>query len=220
MPSQTKENYLKALYNLADRNGEVSVSQLSKEMGVSAPTVNSMVRKLQEKGWVRYEKYKPLHLTKSGRKAAALIIRKHRITEMFLVERMGFGWEEVHDIAEEMEHIHSEILFERMDEILGYPTIDPHGSPIPDKDGKVILREYQKLAEVAPGTTVRLCALTNSSSEFLLFLNSKTLELGVEIRIIEREPFDQSLTVSYGNLESIMLSREVCERLLVETVNG
>jgi len=220
MPSQTKENYLKALYYLADEEGKVQISQLSKEMGVSTPTANSMVRKLQEKGWVNYRKYKPLKLTPLGRKMAALIIRKHRIAEMFLVEKMGFGWEEVHDIAEEMEHLDSEVLFERMDEMLGRPTIDPHGSPIPDKEGKVDLHSYEKLSEVGQEVKVRLCALTNSSSDFLIYLNSKQLELGVEIEVLEIEPFDKSLTVRYGGFDRMMLSREVCEKLLVETIDG
>lgn len=194
------------------------LSDLSREMGVSTPTANSMVKKLQEQGWVVYEKYKPLELTGRGRKAAALIIRKHRITEMFLVEKMGFGWEEVHDIAEEMEHINSEELFERMDEMLGCPSVDPHGSPIPGKDGTFIMQAFKKLAEVRAGTRVRLCALANSSKDFLLYLNSKKLELGVEMDVLGIEPFDQSMTVSYGDHTLTMLSREVCERLLVEPV--
>ncbi len=218
MPSQTKENYLKALFYLADEEGKVSVSQLSKEMGVSAPTVNSMVRKLQQKGWVIYEKYKPLQLTSTGRRTAALVIRKHRITEMFLVEKMGFGWEEVHDIAEEMEHLNSEALFERMDEMLGHPKIDPHGSPIPDKNGQLVWKDYKTLSEISPGERVRLCALTTSSNEFLHFLNSRNLELGTELEVVEVEEFDQSMVVSYGDFDRIMLSREVGERLLVERI--
>ncbi len=218
MPSQTKENYLKALYYLADESGKVQISQLSKEMGVSTPTANSMVRKLQEKGWVNYQKYKPLQLTASGRKMAALIIRKHRIAEMFLVEKMGFGWEEVHDIAEEMEHLDSEVLFERMDEMLGRPTLDPHGSPIPDKEGKIRSHSYKKLLEVGPRVRVRLAALSDSSTDFLVYLNGKQLELGLEIEVLDIEPFDQSRMVRYGDFDRMMLSREVCEKLLVEEV--
>ena len=178
MPSVTKENYLKALYLLADKKGEISLTQLGKTLSVSIPTVNSMVKKLGEVGLVVYKKYKPLQLTRQGKKTASLIIRKHRLTEMFLVEKMGFGWEEVHEIAEEIEHINSAKLFERMDDILGYPTVDPHGSPIPDKNGQVALKEYQPLSGVPAGDKVRLCALTRSSSEFLVFLNQKELKLG------------------------------------------
>jgi len=218
MPSQTKENYLKALYFLAKEKEDIALSNLSKKMEVSAPTVNSMVKKLQGKGWVIYEKYKPLQLTDEGRKAAALIIRKHRLTEMFLVEKMGFGWEEVHDIAEEMEHIDSEALFDRMDELLGYPSVDPHGSPIPDKDGKVAVKSYTKLSDVEVGAKVILRALAISSNDFLVYLNGKELELGAEIEVLSREPFDNSMTIAYNDDNITMLSSKVCEQLLVEVL--
>jgi len=133
MTSQTEENYLKASYFLANSDNEINLSELSKSLKVSKPTVNSMVKKLCEKGFLNYQKYKPLVLTAYGRKNAALIIRKHRLTEMYLVEKMNFGWEEVHDIAEQLEHLKSPEFFDRMDELLNFPTHDPHGSPIPNK---------------------------------------------------------------------------------------
>ncbi len=203
------------MYNLADNRSEVSLSELGNALGVSAPTANSMVKRLDERGYINYRKYKPLKLTAAGRKAAALIIRKHRLTEMYLVEHMGFGWEEVHDIAEQMEHLQSPDLFARMDEIMGHPSIDPHGSPIPDKQGRVEFREYSKLSEIEQGLTVRLCALTHSSDDFLVYLNSKNLKLGSLITIVHRETFDRSLTVAYDGRET-MLSHDVCERLLVD----
>lgn len=218
MPSKTKENYLKAIYFLSKRGDGVSVSDLSQEMAVSIPTVNSMVKKLQEFNWVEYKKYKPIKLTEAGRKTAALIIRKHRLAEMYLVEKMGFGWEEVHDIAEDMEHLNSVALFERMDEMLGYPTTDPHGSPIPDKSGNVAIKSYEKLSDIGEGVTVRLCALTNSSSDFLKFLTSRGLELGTKITVERLEPFDKSMTVSYKGHNEMMLSNDVCGRLLVESI--
>ncbi len=132
-----EENYLKGLFHLANEHGEVGVNDLSRHLGIKMPTVNSMVKKLSDKGLVHYESYKPLRLTLTGRKEAALIIRKHRLTEMFLVEKMGFGWEHIHEIAEQVEHIKSPEFFEKMDELLGYPTTDPHGSPIPDKHGRM-----------------------------------------------------------------------------------
>lgn len=219
MPSQTKQNYLKAIYFLASEDGKFSLSGLSKSMDVSAPTANSMVKKMQEAGWVIYKKYQPLELTASGKTAAALIVRKHRLTEMFLVERMDFGWESVHDIAEEMEHIDSELLFDRMDEMLGHPTIDPHGSPIPDKTGKIVARDYVRMSEVQAECKVRLCALSNTSNDFLIYLNAKGLELGTHLQVLHIEPFDQSITVAYADHSSVMLSHEVCERLLVEVVD-
>lgn len=136
MASTTEENYLKALYNLSNTQGEVNISELALSLKVSMPTANSMVKSLQKSDWVIYEKYKPVTLTPKGQKEAALIIRKHRLTEMFLVKKMGFGWEEVHEVAEQIEHIHAPKFFERMDEMLGYPTMDPHGSPIPDNQAE------------------------------------------------------------------------------------
>ncbi len=218
MPLKTKENYLKNMYLLADGDGNIAMSELGKRMGVSTPTVNSMVKRLQDEGWVVYNKYKPLRLTAEGEKTAALILRKHRITEVFLFEKMGFSWETVHDIAEEMEHVGSEALFDRMDEMLGYPDSDPHGSPIPNKEGIMVSKNYSKLSDFNKGNVVRLCSLANSTSDFLIYLNKKNIKLGTEIHIISVEPFDRSYTVSYPGHPSVMLSKEVCERLLVEKV--
>ncbi|MEZ5059122.1 MAG: metal-dependent transcriptional regulator [Saprospiraceae bacterium] len=219
MPSQTKENYLKALFSLSKKTQEISLTDLSKELEVSIPTANNMVKKLKEHKWVNYQKYKPLSLTDEGRRMAAIIVRKHRLTEMFLSRLMGFGWEEVHDIAEQMEHIKSEKLFERMDELLGFPTVDPHGSPIPKKDGTIEERNYKKLSECQEGATVILKALENNSQELLHFLNRKNLMLGATIRILSIEPFDLSIFVSYYGNEGVMLSKEVSERLLVEQLD-
>lgn len=121
MNSLTKENYLKALFHLANSENEISVKDLSDNLGIRMPSVNSMMKKFSTEGWVIYESYKPLILTEKGRRKAALIVRKHRLTEMFLVEKMGFGWEEVHDIAEEIEHIQSPVFFDKIDEILNFP---------------------------------------------------------------------------------------------------
>lgn len=216
MASQTEENYLKSLFLLANEKGEISLSDLSKSLEISIPTANSMVNKLHEKGLLNYEKYKPLVLTSKGKKEAALIIRKHRLTEMFLVDIMGFGWEQVHDIAEQIEHINSTVFFERMDELLSFPTIDPHGSPIPDKNGKISWKSYEKLSDCKAGQTVKLAALTHSSSDFLKFLNSKGLSLGLKLKIHSIESFDKSMVVSYGSHRPEQFSQIVCDRLLVE----
>ena len=133
--SLTEENYLKALFVLSNETDEVTVNELSKRLGIKMPTVTSMMKKLAEKKLVNYQSYKPLRFTEKGKKEAGIIIRKHRLTEMFLVEVMGFCWEEVHEIAEQVEHVQSSDFFEKMDKMLGYPKIDPHGSPIPDKTG-------------------------------------------------------------------------------------
>jgi DtxR family Mn-dependent transcriptional regulator len=136
---------------------------------------------------------------------------------MFLVRVMGFGWEEVHEIAEQVEHIQSPVFFEKMDEMLGFPGIDPHGSPIPDKNGKMEWKQFTKLAECQAGVTVKLTGVLDSSSEFLQFLNSRELKLGVKIKIKSIEPFDRSMVVQYGKKTPESMSFTVCERLLVES---
>jgi DtxR family Mn-dependent transcriptional regulator len=214
--SYTEENYLKALFNLASETGEVNVNELSKSLEIKMPTVTSMMKKLSEKKLVHYESYKPLRLTEKGKKEAGLVIRKHRLTEIFLVDKMNFGWEDVHDIAEQIEHIQSPVFFEKMDELLGYPKIDPHGSPIPDRDGKIVLKSYDKLSDCKVGETVRLLAVINTSSEFLKFLNSREMRLGLKIKIKSIETFDKSMVVSYSKRPNEVLSHIVCERLLVK----
>lgn len=218
MASSTEENYLKSLYNLANAQGEVNLSDLAASLQVSLPTANSMVKSLQKSGWVLYEKYKPVTLTKEGQKTAALIIRKHRLMEMFLVKVMNFGWEEVHEVAEQIEHIHAPKFFERMDQMLGFPTVDPHGSPIPDPHGKVTPLSFTPLSYAKPGQKVQLAALTNSSTEFLEFLNGRNLSLGTQLTILSKESYDQSMVVSYAGHPSETLSEKVCERLLVRVL--
>src|SRR5271154_1073295 len=213
MISLTEENYLKALFNLANNTGEVNVTELSKQLDIKMPTVTSMMKKLAEKKLVHYESYKPLRLTEKGKKEAALVIRKHRLTEMFLAEKMKFGWEDVHDIAEQIEHIQSPVFFEKMDELLDYPKIDPHGSPIPDRNGKMVLKEYDRLSDCKVGETVKLSAVINTSSEFLKFLNSREMRLGVKLKIKSIEAFDKSMAVSYGKRQAEALSYVVCDRL-------
>lgn len=218
MNSLAEENYLKAMFSLSNDKGEVNVNDLSKRLEIKMPTVTSMMKKLSKKKLVNYESYKPLRLTEKGKKEAALVIRKHRLTEMFLVEKMGFGWEQVHEIAEQIEHIQSPELFAKMDELLGFPKLDPHGSPIPDKNGKMEWKEYNKLSECKEGDTVKMAAVINTSDEFLKFLNSREIHLGLKMKIKSIEPFDQSLVVSYGERLSETLSHVVCERLLVEKI--
>jgi len=218
MSSITKENYLKALFFLSEKDDEISLSDLGKAMNVSKPTVSDMAKKLEQKGWIIYTKYKPVKITAAGKKAAALVIRKHRLSEMFLSKVMGFGWEEVHEIAEELEHVKSDKFFDRMNEIMGFPPVDPHGSPIPDKDGNMILNDYIPLSEVSNHCKVIFKAIRDGSTELLLFLNRKELSLGIEISVSEIEPYDKSVSVSYGNVEKLQLSHSIAIRLLVELV--
>lgn len=218
MISQTEENYLKASYFLTNEKNEINLSELSKALKVSKPTVNSMVKKLCEKGFLNYQKYKPVVLTKKGKKKAALIIRNHRLTEMYLVEKMNFGWEEVHEIAEQLEHLKSPDFFDRMDELLNFPTHDPHGSPIPNKNGEIIESNYIKLSLCKDGQKVKLSGLLNSSKDFLVYLNERELKIGSIIDITSIEKFDQTMIVSFNGYKNVNLSAMVCERILVEVI--
>jgi DtxR family transcriptional regulator, Mn-dependent transcriptional regulator len=216
MNSLTEENYLKALFSLAGPGGEVNVNELSRKLGIKMPTVTSMMKKLSAKKLVHYESYRPLRLTEKGKREAGLIIRKHRLTEMFLVQVMGFGWEQVHEIAEQVEHIQSAPFFEQMDVMLGFPKIDPHGSPIPDRNGKMEWREYTRLSEARAGDVLNMTAVLDSSSSFLQYLNNNGLKLGLKIRVKSVEDFDRSMVVSYTGHKDKTLSQAVCERLLGE----
>lgn len=215
MNTLSEENYLKAIFHLVNEQNQVSVNEISKFLNIKMPSVNSMMKKFAEKNWVIYESYKPLQITSQGKKEAAQVVRKHRLTEMFLAEKMGFGWEQVHDIAEQIEHIKSEIFFDKIDELLQYPKIDPHGSPIPDKNGNIINEQYKKLSECSIGSIATFKALTESSKEFLHYLNQKQLSLGTEIKILHKEDFDKSLTIEYlGKTE--VFSPIVTEKILVK----
>ncbi len=217
MNSLTEENYLKALFTIAGEKGEATVNELSKRLDIKMPTVNSMMKKLADKKLIHYESYKPVRLTEKGKKEAALVIRKHRLTEMYLVKKMGFGWEQVHDIAEQIEHIKSPVFFAKMDELLGFPKVDPHGSPIPDNSGKMEWVQYRKLSDCKPGETVVLAAVTHSADDFLKFLNSRGLKLGTVVKIKAVEPFDGTLTVSYDKKNAEALSQVVAEKLLIRS---
>ena len=215
MNSLTEENYLKAIFHLIDTEQKVTVNELSKYLNIKMPSVNSMMKKFAQKNWVIYESYKPIKVTNIGVIEAARIVRKHRLTEMFLVEKMGFGWENVHEIAEQLEHIQSEDFFDKMDEILSYPKIDPHGEPIPDKDGIIITQNLKKLSECKINDMVILTSVTISTDDFLNYLNQRNLALGVEILIKNIEKFDGSMQITFSDRTEV-LSKMVCEKLLVK----
>ena len=215
MNSLTEENYLKAIFHLLDSENQVTVNELSKFLQIKMPSVNSMMKKFADKNWVIYETYKPIKVTELGRKEAAIVVRKHRLTEMFLVEKMGFGWENVHEIAEQLEHVHSEDFFDKMDEILNFPKVDPHGEPIPDKDGIIITQNLKKLSECKVNDMVILTSVTISTDDFMNYLNQRNLALGEEILIKNIEKFDGSMQIEFSDRTEV-LSKMVCEKLLVK----
>lgn len=219
MYSIVEENYLKALLSLAGKNDEVSINELSKRLEIKMPTVNSMMKRFAEKGLIIYESYKPVKITAQGKKEAALIVRKHRLTEMFLVQKMGFNWEEVHEIAEQIEHIKSPLFFEKMDELLGHPQFDPHGSPIPDVNGIVADTGFVPLNQCQVNDRVALKGVLDSSEEFLRFLNSKSILLGDEIQVLAMEDYDGSMELMFNRKSKQKFSPLICSKLLIQKLN-
>lgn len=215
MASHSIENYLKALLALSRGGANVSVSDLSRELGVSKPSANGMVKRLRDMGWLEYERYRPIRLTEAGRREAALVVRKHRLTEMFLVEKMGFGWEEVHPIAEQIEHIDSPVFFERMDHLLGSPSFDPHGSPIPDREGNLARQPGTRLSDCRAGDAVVLTGLDHSGPDFLTYLNGKGLQLGTVMMVEAVDDYDGTVRTAYAGRVTV-LPRESAEKLLVD----
>lgn len=216
MYSVVEENYLKALLSLANTEDEVSINELSKRLKIKMPTVNSMMKRFVEKDLINYESYKPVKLTALGKREAAMVVRKHRLTEMFLVEKMDFNWEEVHEIAEQIEHIKSPLFFEKMDALLGYPKFDPHGSPIPDKNGALFEPAYVPLSQCSPAEELTLKAVSDSSEGFLRFLNGRSILLGDQIRVVAKEHFDGSMQVEIKGKSKETFSQLICDKLLVE----
>ena len=215
MKTLTEENYLKAIFHLIKTDNTVTVTDLSKFLNIKMPSVNSMMKKFVEKDWVRYESYKPLEVTENGKKEASLIVRKHRLTEMFLVKKMNIGWENVHDIAEQLEHIHSDEFFDKMDEILDFPKVDPHGEPIPDKDGHIVKQDLKKLSACKLNENIVLMAVTLDTEDFLSYLNERKLTLGTKLKVLKIENVDSTMTVEFLGKNEI-LSKIICDKLLVK----
>jgi len=216
MHSYTEENYLKALFNLSAEKGEVTVNEVSKELGINkAASVTDMLKKLAEKKLINYIKYQGVTLTNTGVNAAVNIIRKHRLWEVFLVEKLGFKWDEVHDIAEELEHINSETLINRLDDFLGNPAADPHGDPIPDRTGIIKHKKLVKISDMHPGESGTVSGVSEHSSVFLKLLEKMGLTLGTKIIVSELIEFDGSIMLTIDQKTERTISREVAKNILV-----
>lgn len=216
MGSLTEENYIKSIYALSQATGEVIVSELAKKLEVKQPSVNSMMKKLVLKKIVSYAPYKGIRLTEKGKREALSIIRRHRLAELFLVKVMELGWEEVHDIAEQLEHVDSKRFYDRIDEMLNHPKVDPHGEPIPDANGKILNNKCIPLSQVDAGTEVKIVAVSDDKKSFLDHLNAKGLQIGEKIFVKRKEIYDGSVVVMNKTQADLMLTHQVAERILVE----
>ena len=213
--NHSEENYLKTLYKLGDKQiKKVNNIALANALSLNPATVLEMVRKMNEKKLVDVLADKTIQLTEKGKKKALLIIRKHRLWEAFLVEKLNYKWNEVHDLAEQLEHIESDDLVKRLEAFLGFPSVDPHGDPIPDENGKVKKIKTQRLTDVALKKKVTIVTLANTSNEFLKYLDKSGLTVGDVIEVSDIESFDKSLTVLHKK-NSITLSNEAAKNMLV-----
>ncbi len=218
----TEENYLKTIYGLqiASATQDVSVNAISEKMEIKPATVTDMLRKLSEKKLIHYEKYKRINLSEDGEKSALQIVRKHRLWETFLHDKLKFNWDEVHEVAEQLEHIHSQKLIARLDEMLDFPQYDPHGDPIPNAKGELPAAITISLNDGMVNHKYRLVSLKNSSPAFLQQLERLKFALGAVFVIKERMPYDNSILVHREGDGSLMLSEKVAENLLVSKFAG
>ena len=214
----SEENYLKTIYHLElDTDKGVSTNAIAKKLETKASSVTDMIKKLSEKEVVVYKKYKGVTLTVFGKKTAANIVRKHRLWEVFLVEKLNFSWDEVHDVAEQLEHIKSSKLVDQLDAFLGFPSHDPHGDPIPDKDG-VFKKIEKSLLSTLEKNEIGVCVGVNdSSSEFLKFLDKKGITLGKQIIVLEKEDFDDSLSIQIEN-KKLSISNKIANNLYIQKI--
>lgn len=213
----SEENYLKAIYHLtAVTDSEVSTNAIAEMMETKASSVTDMLKKLAEKDLVNYKKYQGVFLTDLGKLSAKMIVRKHRLWEVFLVEKLNFAWDEVHEIAEQLEHIKSEQLINKLDDFLGNPTKDPHGDPIPNANGQMISIEKQLLSDLAENQIGICVGVKDSSAEFLKYLDKQEIALGSKIEIIFKESFDLSTKIIVNGKE-LTISNKIANNLFVKT---
>jgi len=214
----SEENYIKVIYHLSLVSPKgINTNAIAGMIESKASSVTDMVKKLAEKELVNYQKYQGVTLTQKGLQAAKMIVRKHRLWEVFLVEKLAFSWDEVHDVAEELEHIHSEKLINRLEEFLGFPKEDPHGDPIPDRNGQIIKVEKQLLSDIPLHTKVICLGVKDSSPSFLQYLDKHQISLGSIIEVVNKELFDMSLTVII-NQNEFLISHKIASNLFVKLV--
>lgn len=216
MHSYTEENYIKAIYKLSE-NGtqEVNTNAIAEVLDTKAASVTDMLRKLSGKNIVNYVKYRGVTLTDEGERIALQIIRKHRLWEVFLVEKLKFSWDEVHDVAEELEHISSTLLTKRLDEFLGHPQFDPHGDPIPSETGEMKQKKQRLLAEMEVNDAGVVVGVNDSQPLFLKYLDKMGISLGSRIRIIDKMPYDNSLEIMLEDSRELLISSEVSKNIFL-----
>lgn len=213
--SFTEENYIKHIYRLSKPGTVVNTNSIATCIQTKASSVTDMLDKLADKKLIEYQKYKGVSLTGQGKKTALAIVRKHRLWEVFLVEKLGFTWDKVHDIAEQLEHIDSNELIERLDSFLGKPKFDPHGEPIPDSSGKLSTQKFRNLSDCEAGNHCTIMGVNDDSSAFLQHLNKAELTLGNQLKIVDVNGYDKSIHAQINNKKNTFISHEVAKNILV-----
>ncbi len=216
--SVTEENYIKAVYHLQQASGSVTTNELSAKLVTTPASVTDMLKKLKAKGLLFYEPYKVFYLSPIGNKIALEIIRRHRLWECFLVEKLAFGWDEVHEVAEELEHVGSKKLVDKLDQFLDFPKFDPHGDPIPDCNGQMSSVEQVSLAELPIGQTAQVTSVSNQSTDLLELLGHKHINIGTRLEVMAKFSFDNSIEVKIKELQPLNISEQLARVLFVKTL--
>jgi DtxR family Mn-dependent transcriptional regulator len=193
--SVSEENYLKAIYHLQQSGGNVTTNDLAAELKSKPASITDMMKKLKTKNLVHYERYQGFRLTEAGQRLALMIVRRHRLWEFFLVEKLQFTWDEVHELAEELEHVTSTRLVDRLDAFLGFPQTDPHGDPIPDREGNMVETCQLSLAELPEGAQAQVCSVADQSTEMLDLLTHHQIGIGTIVQLVRRFSYDASVQV-------------------------
>jgi len=219
--SQSEENYLKSIFNLMSNHesSQINTNLIAKDLATKASSVTEMIKKLSDKNLVDYQKYKGSNLTKEGRKIAIQVIRKHRLWETFLVDKLNFKWNEVHEIAEQLEHINSPLLTNRLSTFLNHPKFDPHGDPIPDKNGVFPKHKSEiKLSDLLLNQKAMVVKIGSNHPDLLLFLTKNNIGIHTQIKCAEKNEFDDSMTIKVENCEAINLSKKVIKNIYVKVI--
>jgi len=212
-----EEDYLKAIFKIAEKEKKaVSTSSISKFMKTSPASVTDMMKKLADKELIHYQKYKGVTLSSLGSKIATQLTRKHRLWEVFLVNKLRFGWHQVHDIAEKLEHVDSEDLINRLDDFLDYPKFDPHGDPIPNAEGKFTIRTQWAVSELLIGHSGLLLGVKEHDSSFLTYLNDLNIKIGSQIKVLDKIKYDHSQRILIDNRTETVISKAVAQNLFVK----
>lgn len=213
--STSEENYIKAIFHLQQQEGMVTTNELAGELKTKPASVTDMMKKLKVKKLLNYQPYQGFRLTNEGNKVALGIIRRHRLWEYFLAEKLKFTWDEVHEVAEDLEHVTNKKLIDKLDEYLGFPRVDPHGDPIPDANGKIEYTRKICLTDLPVNTVAAVSSVSDHSSEILELLEHKKINIGTRLEVKKRFEYDSSLEVRIGRQPIITITKQLAENIFV-----